>query len=103
MSYGLSSKKYQKKYEKNLARAAFGCYFSPVNHINRMFLSRISYKQLNINSEGRALGHYLLSVNVRHAENTTESVAAAFSAWVGTQSHPERIEYMHHKFIKKVK
>lgn len=68
-----------------------------------MFLSRVSYKELGVSEEGRAFGHYLFSVNVRHAENTAESVVAAFSAWAEAQAHPERIEYLGHTFIKKVK
>jgi len=68
-----------------------------------MFLSRISYKQLDVNSEGRALGHYFFDVNLRHAENTAESVAAAFNAWLDGHRHKDRIEYLSRTFLKIVK
>lgn len=68
-----------------------------------MFLSRISYKQLHVSSEGRALGHHFFDVNLRHAENTDESVLAAFTAWLDGHRHKDRIEYCSRTFLKIVK
>lgn len=68
-----------------------------------MFLSQASYKQLHVNSEGRAVGHFFFDVKLLHAENTDESVRAAFAVWAEKQPHKERIEYLHRRFLKIVK